>query len=148
MRFFAGLIAALALASCATAPSAPARFAFIALNVADVDASAAWYARTFDVRELNRATGEGYDVRVLGNEAILVELIELNPAPAARPDPVMGISKAGLEIADWDARIAAWRAQGVRLFNDRVMFDETLQLHNAILIDPDGNMIQVFARPD
>jgi hypothetical protein len=141
------------LAACSTSPvSEPAEqrehFSFVAVMVSDVDVSAAWYARTFGLSEANRATSDTYDVRVLRSDELLVELIELNPLP---PDPegrVRGISKAGFEISDWDARVAAWRAAGVPFFNDRVLFDEALQLHNVIIVDPDGNMIQVFARAE
>lgn len=141
------VVAALLLGGCASPESnAPERFSFVAIMVSDVDVSADWYARTFDLREANRATSDTYDVRILRSDELLVELIELNPLPPPPPDPVRGISKAGFEIDDWDARIAAWRAAGVQFFNDRVLFDEALQLHNVIIVDPDGNMIQVYAR--
>lgn len=148
MRSLLALFLTLAVGACTTATpiDAQPRFAFVAIMVSDVDASAAWYARVFGLSEANRATSDTYDVRVLRSDEMLVELIELNPLPPAPPDRVLGISKAGFEIGDWDARIAAWRAQGVRFFNDRVLFDESLQLHNVIIEDPDGNMIQVFGR--
>lgn len=146
MRFWLGLCVVAALSACVSAPLAQARLSFFAINVTDADVSAAWYARTFGVQEAHRFVGDAYDIRILTNDEVMVELVELTPQPPTTPENARGIAKAGFEVTDLNERAAAWRAAGVRFYTDGVQFDETMQLHYLIIHDPDGNLLQVFTR--
>ena len=80
---------------------------FFALSVADLDASAKWYASTFDMTVAMHVPKQGNAaVTVLKGNGMIVELVQLDDAKslsAAAPgitDPmhVHGIAKAGILV--------------------------------------------------
>jgi catechol 2,3-dioxygenase-like lactoylglutathione lyase family enzyme len=148
------LAAALALAGgsaradSAQVPPAPAaRGAFIALSVADLEASIAWYRDTLGLRLSSRPVDSAaVKVAILEGEGLLVELIQhadaaAMPAPASAPG--QGIFKAGFFVSDFDAALARLRATGAQIaFGPYPAKDG--QRANVIVRDNSGNLLQLF----
>ena len=133
-------------------PALAASGAFLALSVADLDASARWYAEKLGLAVVMRTPREhGTAVAVLEGGGLLVELVQRDgarplgtAAPGARDAlDVHGIFKAGVVAADYDRALATLRARGVEIafgpFPPR-----PAQRANFIIRDPAGNLIQVF----
>jgi catechol 2,3-dioxygenase-like lactoylglutathione lyase family enzyme len=138
-------LAALAVVAAAATPVSAAAKAFIAVSVRDVQASADWYARTFDLRQVGAYSAETYDQRILAGEELIVELVQRKPAGGKAPDTALGFTKGGLRVERFDERVTRWRAQGVNLpGGGKIAFDAGLGLHMTVLEDPDGNYIQVY----
>lgn len=119
-----------------------AQSTFLSLIVSDGETSSAWYRRIFAMEERGRSDRPGSSIRLLSNSRLMVELIDLTPDPPAR-ERRLGYAKAGLIIERFDETIAAWQAAGVQ-FRGPVFYDHNLRLHSALILDPDGNIIQVF----
>lgn len=118
---------------------------FIAVVASSAEESSAWYQETFGLDFLRELTGETYKIHLLKGDAGILEIIETMPPAPENPGRMIGLFKAGFMLDDFDARVARWRETGVEFFgNGEVFFDEALQLHSVIILDPDGNRIQVF----
>lgn len=126
----------------ANAAHAPA---FVAVIATDAKASADWYAAVFHLEEIRITKTERFDQRMLAGDRFMIEIIEsIPPAPEA-PDRAVGLFKFGVTVDDFDAYVARLRADGVAFMGDgRVIYDEDLGLRSTILLDPDGNRIQIF----
>ncbi|WP_118856878.1 VOC family protein [Sphingomonas mesophila] len=135
------LIALLALA--AATPATAAERAFLAIETADIAAAEKWYSAAFALKRINRFDRPRFDQRVLAGPDLVVELVQMRPATAKPATAVLGIVKAGVQIADFDRRLAAWRAAGIAPPKG-LHFDRALGLASVQLTDPDGNLIQVF----
>jgi predicted enzyme related to lactoylglutathione lyase len=141
----AASLALVPLHPAAAATADPQPRAFLALRVSDADASAIWYARTFDLKLADRFSTASYEMRILDGERAVVELIQLRQdMPPAGP-AALGYIKGGFTVADFDASVARWRAAGVT-FRGRIIYNAQLKLHVAALSDPDGNIIQILGR--
>jgi catechol 2,3-dioxygenase-like lactoylglutathione lyase family enzyme len=148
----------------AVAPAAPARSArraqaaivatkgaFFAVSVADLDASAQWYAEklglevVLDVPETNGAA-----VRVLEGGGLVVELVRRDdaaPCDGAGGDPSLahGVFKVGVLVKDLDKTLARLAARGVPVAFGPFPAQGN-QRANAIIRDNAGNLIQLFQR--
>lgn len=140
LRLFV-LIAAL---TCCAGPSLAQARTFIAVEVTDIAAAEAWYGRTFDAARVNIFSEPAYEQRILRGPDVIVELVQRIPARPLTGEG-SGIMKAGFVVDDLDARVARWRAQGVQ-FQGRRIHDDALNLDAVLLVDPDGNLIQMFGR--
>jgi hypothetical protein len=144
-RFMVGWVTLAAILSATSISAQTPAKAFLAINVRDAGVSAAWYARTFQLQLVNRYDRPGFDQRILASDRLVVELIQLKPLPAKAPQKHLGLTKAGVVVAEIDADIARWKSQGVRFFGGgRLIYDKALGLHTTLLLDPDENLIQVF----
>lgn len=141
------------------APSPPvtagATGAFLALSVADMEASARWYAETLGLRVTMRAPKQnGAAVTVLEGDGLIVELIQNDAArPLAQAAPatagnnilVHGLVKAGVIVPDFERTMATLRARRAEIaygpFPAR-----SGQRANVIVRDNAGNLIQFFGR--
>ena len=128
------------------------RGAFIAISVADMDATERWYIDTFDLkRVLAPPVNEGRAMRLLEGDGLIVELIKdpdvrslkaLSP-PIERDYLVHGIFKGGIFVGDFNAAIARLRARGVAMaFGPFPATAE--QRANAIIRDNEGNFLQII----
>jgi ketosteroid isomerase-like protein/catechol 2,3-dioxygenase-like lactoylglutathione lyase family enzyme len=129
-------------------PAFEARGAFIALNVPDLDASAFWYMKSFGMQQSRReSAGDGIAFAVLEGGGLTIELVQHAAATPPATAPALGPFKAGVVVADFDATLATLQARGVPIaFGPFPARDG--QRANAIVRDPDGNLIQFFgARP-
>lgn len=141
----AALSLALSAPAAAAVPAASPHKAFLALRVSDAEASAGWYARTFDLTLANRFSTDAYEQRILQGEGLIVELVQLKSGMTPAPPAGLGFMKGGYVVGDFDGKVRRWRAAGVK-FLGRIIYDDKLRLHAAALSDPDGNMIQIFGR--
>jgi catechol 2,3-dioxygenase-like lactoylglutathione lyase family enzyme len=130
------------------------RGAFWALSVADVKSMSQWYSDKFGLHvTLDPPRSGGAKAIVLEGDGLIVELIQHESAkprrviaPAAS-DAVLihGIMKAGLVVDDFDKTIASFRAANVAIAYGPYPARRG-QRANAIIRDPEGNLIQLFGR--
>jgi len=125
---------------------------FVALSVANVEASAAWYQRVFgfeQVRSVDLAD-RGLRIRLLAADQALLELVEMAGARSRKREDeklaaVRGVFKVGFRVASLDDMLARLKGQGVALRGD-VVTEPDGSLRSAQVVDPDGNVIQIFER--
>ena len=130
------------------------RGAFWALSVADVKSMSQWYADKFGLHvTLDPPKSGGAKAIVLEGDGLIVELIQHENAkprrviaPAAS-DAVLihGIMKAGIVVDDFDKTIASFRAANVPIAYGPYPARPG-QRANAIIRDPEGNLIQLFGK--
>ena len=117
---------------------------FFAVIVDDVDVSAEWYESVFGLAVGNRMTEDGrYDIAILVNDFLVVELLELDAA-ADRPEGmVRGPFKTGFLVDD----LAAF-ADGLPddVPPPEILDDDANGLLLLQLRDPDGYIVQVMQR--
>ena len=135
-------------AGAADLPPAPAaRGSFIALSVADLEASIAWYRDTLGLRLSSRPVDSAtVKVAILEGDGLLVELIQHADAaamPAPAPAPGQGIFKAGFVVADFEAALARLRAAGAQIAYGPYPAKDG-QRANVIVRDNSGNLLQLF----
>jgi catechol 2,3-dioxygenase-like lactoylglutathione lyase family enzyme len=128
--------------------------AFIGLSVADLDASARWYAEKLGLRVVfDPPAYEGVKAKVLEGGGLIVELVH-NPkaVPLRTAAPglthttlVHGIFKAGLIVDDYEQTLAALRARGVDIAMGPFPARDG-QRANVIIRDNAGNLIQLFGK--
>ncbi|MEM7051290.1 MAG: VOC family protein [Acidobacteriota bacterium] len=156
-----GLIVLLAAPLVSADDEAPKGFEgqafFFALSVADVEASVAWYQRVLGfepVREVDVAA-RGLRIRLLRRPGAYLELIELAGArSAAEIDPeiakayeVLGPFKIGFQVESLDRTLQLFEAQKVPL-RGSVIAEDDLRLRSTQIVDPDGNVLQIFESLD
>jgi predicted enzyme related to lactoylglutathione lyase len=138
-----GLIAALWVSA---GPAWSQARAFVAVEAADVEVSTAWYAQTFEARLVNTISRPAFEARVLESADLIIEVLQRTPPMPPRPAQSQGLFKSGVVVDDLDSRMARWTAEGVRMRGER-FHDPALNLDAILLLDPDGNRIQVFGPP-
>lgn len=118
---------------------------FIALQVPDDAASAAWYKRVLSLDEIKHleAQDERYSIRVLRGQGLTVELIRANNAKEVEGTP-RGLFKAGFFVDDIEAAFQWMRSQEVDT-DQRIFTDESLNVRFFVFRDLNGNRLQVFA---
>ena len=140
---------AVAQSSPQRAPAAiSARGTFWALSVADVKSMSQWYADKFGLHvTLDAPKTNGAKAMVLEGDGLMVELIQHDGAKPRTTDAVLlhGIMKAGLIVDDFDKSVASLRAANV-VFAFGPFPARAGQRANAIIRDPEGNLIQIFGR--
>ena len=100
---------------------------------------------TFNLETVNSLSGEQFEIRILSGDIGFVEIIQFIPEAPEYVNRSKGLFKAGFIIPDFDQHVAEWRENGVNFFGDgEAFYDEALGIHSIILLDPDGNRIQVF----
>jgi len=141
-----------AQSSQATAPAFTATGAFIALSVADLDASVRWYSEKLGLRVVQRPPKfEQSTAVILEGGGLIVELVHRDDAtsltavaPGVKANYLVhGIFKAGIIVDDFDKTLSMLKARGVEIaigpFPKRGE-----QRANVIVRDNGGNMIQFF----
>jgi catechol 2,3-dioxygenase-like lactoylglutathione lyase family enzyme len=147
------LLCAIPARAVADPPPMPrATGAFLALSVADLDASARWYAEALGLRVVLRTPKHDKSAAVvLEGAGLIVELIKHDEsvplrtaAPAATNNIlVQGIVKAGAIVEDFDGLVATLRARHVRIaFGPYPARAGTRA--NVIIEDNAGNLVQFF----
>jgi catechol 2,3-dioxygenase-like lactoylglutathione lyase family enzyme len=128
------------------------RGAFLALSVADLDASTRWYSEKFGLSIVMRPPKQDKSaVTVLEGGGLIVELLQRDDAtPLRQAAPtatasylVHGFFKAGVIVDDLNATITALRARGVEIAMGPFPASKE-QRANAIVRDNAGNLIQFF----
>ncbi len=126
---------------------------FTAIIVSDLDSSILWYQThlAFSVDNKVVMPERGFGQANLTNGKMKLELIQLNSAldPAsAIPDytsktRLQGIFKFGFAVDDFEGWLAALKSSDVRFHGD-VVTDPVSDVRMIIMLDPDGNRIQLF----
>ncbi|MDO1559609.1 VOC family protein [Brevundimonas sp. 2R-24] len=156
------LAAALALAPAAVARAdestspVQVRGSFFALQVADVEASVAWWRDVFGLSlAMSPPTRNGVTMRLMEGDGLMVELIQddsarplrdLIPGGRERQGPIWvhGVFKGGIIVDDFDGVIARLRERGADIAIGP--FPATReQRANAVIRDNEGNYIQVVS---
>ena len=128
--------------------------AFLSLSVADVKASAQWYADKLGLKVvLQPAKTNGASVVVLEGGGLIVELIQMDgsqPLTAVAPAIkdkllVQGIVKVGAIVENFDQTVALLRARHVTIVLGPYPASAE-QRANIIVQDNDGNLIQFFGK--
>ena len=141
-------------AGAGTEPPAPSdtpcggvKGAFFALSVADIEASAKWYAEKLGLAvEMHTKSGKT-SVVVLSGNGLTVELIRHDDAMDLGKDALLvhGLFKAGLVIENLDKTLAELKARNVPIaygpFPARAD-----AMANFIIKDNAGNLIQFFGK--
>lgn len=139
-------ILAAAMLTMALTPAPAEARGFIALEAADAETVAAWYASTFDLSEVKRVDGDTATIIVLDGAPLAIEIIQRSEKTPKVEGRRLGIAKAGAVMADLDAAVARWRADGVTFFgNGNVFYDEEMDRRTVILLDPEDNRVQLFS---
>ncbi len=126
---------------------------FMALIVSDMDSSISWYGKHLNFEVLNRMDNpdRGFRQANLQCGATLLELIELKSAvlpetllsDQPRGTQIAGFFKFGFTVSDFEGWLTKLRAAGVNFRGD-VVKDPNSGKKMIILLDPDGNRIQLF----
>lgn len=137
-------------------PFTSAHGAFIALSVADLDASAHWYHEKLGLAIVKARSqspdGKSFATILSGNQ-LIVELIQHSDAVALqRVDPnltrayqVHGIFKSGLVVDDLDATLKELEARGVNVAFS-IFRDDALAYRTFAVRDNAGNFLQFFGK--
>jgi catechol 2,3-dioxygenase-like lactoylglutathione lyase family enzyme len=141
------LLLCLALTGAAPQARPAATGAFFALSVADVDASARWYAETLEMRTVMTVPKQDkIGVAVLEGSGLIVELIQNDAArrPAVKERVLThGLFKAGAIVDDFDRMVAMLKARKVEIAYGPYPAKDG-QRANVIVKDNEGNLIQFF----
>jgi catechol 2,3-dioxygenase-like lactoylglutathione lyase family enzyme len=128
------------------------RGAFVALSVADLEASTKWYSEKLGLTVVMRPPKQDKSsVAVLEGNGLIVELLQRDDAaPLRQVAPsleasyqVHGIFKAGLIVDDFDKTLAVLRSRGVEIAIGPFPATAT-QRANVIVKDNAGNLLQFF----
>lgn len=119
---------------------------FLAIQTADVETAADWYASVLGLSEVNRIDAEDgrFSIRILSNDGLSVELIQMRGSEAPH-DRHLGLFKAGFYVDDIDAA-HAWLERREVDVDPRIFEDGALQARSFLFRDIDGNRLQVFER--
>lgn len=126
---------------------------FSAIIVSNIDSSINWYSSNLGFEKVNRFDSEerGFKQANIKRGKAHIELIELSNAiypkdilaNKSNKTRIAGFYKIGFKISSFDTWVDALTKAGVE-FHGRVVQDELSGKKTIILIDPDGNRIQLF----
>lgn len=119
----------------------------------DIKSAMAWYASVLKFKTINQAENEarGFKQANMKSGDVYLELIELNGLMTQqnileqqpRGTRLAGFFKFGIKVDDFDKWMDHFESQNVQ-FNGSVVTDPLSNKRMVILMDPDGNRIQVF----
>ena len=128
---------------------------FSAIIVEDMDRSLAWYTEIlgFEIINKQESANAGYQVANLKRAEILLEILELERAISPKTaiadynekTLLQGIFKTGFLVAEFDKWVVHLKDMGVTFRGD-VVKDPVTSRRMLIILDPDGNRIQLFEK--
>ena len=126
---------------------------FSAIIVQDIDSAIAWYSKKLGFELVNRVDmpKRGFSQANLKRQGALIELIQtnktLNPKDLLAGKPkktkIGGFFKLGFQVADFDVWVK-WLKKVKVNFYGSVVKDPVSGKRTVLLLDPDGNRIQLF----
>jgi hypothetical protein len=130
-----------------TPPFADVKGAFFALSVADIEASASWYAEKLGLAVEMRTKSGKTSVIVLSGHGLTVELLRHDDAMALGKDPLLahGFVKAGLVVENLDKTLTELKARNVQIAFGPYP-PKAGAMANFIIKDNAGNLIQFFGK--
>jgi catechol 2,3-dioxygenase-like lactoylglutathione lyase family enzyme len=136
----------------ATGSHIKAMGAFVAISVADLDASTRWYSEKLGLQIVKREPKrDRAAVVVLEGGGLVVELVQLDDAQplskaaprVAKPELVHGMFKAGILVEDFEQALATLRARKVEIAYGPFPARPG-ERANVIVRDNAGNLLQFF----
>lgn len=128
---------------------------FSAIIVSDMDVSISWYQDKlgFSVVSLNDASKSIFEQANLKKGEAHVELIEIQSAQSPKDAMIeytsktrlIGLFKIGYSVSDFDKWIEHFTRENVQ-FNGNIVEDQATKKRMVIILDPDGNRIQIFEK--
>lgn len=128
---------------------------FSAIIVNDIETSIVWYSSNFGFKVLNKIDSEerGFKQANLKCGNMLIELIELDSSlsPTSllenypKKTKIDGFFKFGFLVSEFDNWIENLKQSNV-VFSGTVVTDDLTGKKMIILLDPDGNRIQLFEK--
>ena len=129
-------------------PTFTAQGAFVAIVVADLDASMRWYELNLGLHLIKRGKSSRLpaETAVLGGHSLFVEIIHHEGRQLPRADneaSVPRLIKAGVIVgqADFDALDANLQKRG---FDAGIFEDKEMGVRSFLVADNEGNLIQFF----
>jgi catechol 2,3-dioxygenase-like lactoylglutathione lyase family enzyme len=130
--------------------------AFLALSVADLQASAKWYSEKLGLKVVMDGSKQKQNkaaAMVLEGGGLIVELVQhddaapLAVAAPSRKDPILvhGLFKAGAIVADFDGTLALLKQRGVKIAYGPFPAKPNQRAY-VIIEDNAGNLIQFFGQ--
>ncbi len=126
----------------------------VAISVADVDASVAWYERVLGLSLVERKAfaQQGIRVAFLKSDGFRLELVELknsiNPATCAdvsNPAALRGFGKFAFQVDDLAEVVKSLERHGVGILHDFRSAEASAE-RSIIVKDVDGNWLEFFQR--
>ena len=137
-----------------TGPYDP-QLSFVALMVTEIDTAISWYMENLGFTLLNRVDNQqrGFSQANLKKGGIMLELIETQTTLSQKAlltdypvrTRIAGIFKVGFTVTDFDGWIQHLTSAQVNFRGD-VVVDQESGKRMVIILDPDGNRIQLFER--
>ena len=126
---------------------------FFAISVPNLETSLKWYTENLDLTPVRLPASPKVKVALLKGQGLLVELVEHAEAfdlEARLPGVgehhlVHGLFKVGFFVEDLNATVGRLKKRGVR-FKGSVFTDDVANARSILLLDNNGNMIQLFER--
>ncbi|WP_420581018.1 VOC family protein [Reichenbachiella sp.] len=128
---------------------------FNAIIVNELDSSLVWYQQVlgFEVLNSKEFPEMGFKQANLKKGTSSLELIELNSAISLKETipnynsktKTIGLFKFGFQVEDFDQWLAYLESTQATI-HGRVVNDELTNKRMVIILDPDGNRIQLFER--
>ena len=128
---------------------------FIALIVQDIDSSIHWYTSIldFELKDSTHHSGRGIKQANLLGEGGKLELIEISSSVSpsalmernAENGRLQGVFKIGFTVMNFDAWQQKIEDYAVDI-NGQVVQDPVTQKRMMVILDPDGNRVQLFEK--
>ena len=126
---------------------------FSAIIVSDINTSIDWYSSVLGLEMLHKTASKerGFKQSNLKKGGVLIELIELNKAINLKKDfpnfnsrmRFNGFFKIGFLVSDFDKWMLDLKKKKVSIYGS-VVTDVNSKKRMVIILDPDGNRIQLF----
>jgi catechol 2,3-dioxygenase-like lactoylglutathione lyase family enzyme len=129
------------------------QLSFAAVIVKDFDKSVDWYTKNFGFEIVNKVVMENRGIKQVNLKQgdVNLELIELQSAldpnekysDSTTKNRFLGFFKIGFSVQNFDSRVKQLTSNGV-VFQGKVVTDSKTLNRMVIVLDPDGNRIQLF----
>ncbi|WP_296322245.1 VOC family protein [Winogradskyella sp.] len=126
---------------------------FAAILVKDIENSINWYESNFNFQVKNKTENDAVGLKQanLNKDNFHVELIELNSAIDAKEEiedynektKLIGLFKLGFKVNNFDSLVRKLKHNNIT-FKGNIVKDPITNKKMVIVLDPDGNRIQLF----
>jgi catechol 2,3-dioxygenase-like lactoylglutathione lyase family enzyme len=126
---------------------------FFAISVPNLETSLKWYTENLDLTPVRLPVSPKAKVALLKGQGLLVELVEHAEAfdletrlPGLQGRHLVhGLFKVGFFVRDLDATVTRLKKRGVQ-FKGSMFTDDVANARSILVLDNNGNMIQLFER--